>query len=68
MLYMTTWLVMSFNELPDVNSYQILNDFVSTKGAESPLESNGGQMGPNKGSNLTRYTELKGKCQGSVEY
>ena len=33
---------MSFNELPDVNSYQILNDFVSTKGAESPLESNGG--------------------------
>ena len=26
---------------PDVNSYQILNDFVSTKGAESPLESNG---------------------------
>ena len=42
MLYVTTWLVMSFSELPDVSNYQILNNFVSIKGAESPLGSNGG--------------------------
>ena len=71
MLYVRTWLVMSFNELPDVSSYRILNDFVSLLRELNLLWKGNGEveMGNDKRNDLIRFTELKYHRIGSrTEY